>query len=338
VGANGNRYARDHYAFVRPDLATPLYFNTGHKGDVSGFTKIAYDIGRATLFGDLQARHAQFRYAPDGQSGIRASAIDWTFVNPKVGITYQLTGALRLYASYGRNSREPARNDMFAGFDNLDTSNVAFVGDLGRVRPETVHDVEAGVTARTAVASFQGNLFSMDFRNEIAPIGALSYLGLPLRKNVRASFRRGVELDGTYRIAPRATVAANLTLMRARIAEYTDDATGLTYRDVPPLLTPAVTTAQRIQLDATRRLSFAIEGRYTGKSQLDNTGDLRLTLPAAYLVDATASWRQGRVALTLRGNNLTNSKRFGSGYAGGATPYYYVLPPRNLFGALSLEF
>ena len=39
------------------------------------------------------------------------------------------------------------------------------------------------------------NVYSMDFRNEIAPIGALSLTGSPLRKNVGASYRRGVEAD-----------------------------------------------------------------------------------------------------------------------------------------------
>jgi hypothetical protein len=54
------------------------------------------------------------------------------------------------------------------------------------------------------------------------------------------------------------------------------------------------------------------------------------------------AWRfgRGRHALELRGNNLTNSKRFGSGYGGGGseTPYYYVLPPRNMFVTLKLGF
>jgi hypothetical protein len=45
------------------------------------------------------------------------------------------------------------------------------------------------------------------------------------------------------------------------------------------------------------------------------------------------AWRiaGGRHTLEIRGNNLGNSKRYGSGYGSGNTPYYYVLPPRNLF-------
>ena len=340
VGVNGNRYARDHYAFVRPALADPQYFNTGHKGDISGFAKVAYDVGQATVFGDVQTRRAEFRYVPDAHADIASRSISWTFLNPRGGVTYRLTPEVSLYGSYGVTSREPARGDMFAGFDNLDTSNVAFVGDLSRVRPETVHDAEAGVTLASDAVHLQANLFSMDFRNEIEPIGALSYQGLPLRKNVHASYRRGLELDGRVRLTRSVTASVNATLMQARIADYTDDASGESFHDVPPLLTPRILTAQRLEWQPSAALSLWGEGRYTGRSQLDNTGNPALVLPDAYVLDASAVWRfaSGRHALELRGNNLAGSKRYGSGYGSGDTPYYYVLPPRNLFVTLKLGF
>jgi iron complex outermembrane receptor protein len=339
AGVNVNRYARDHYAFIRPDLVNDIYFNTGHKGDVSGFGKVGYDLGRATLFGDVQVRRADFRYVPDVHADVAPGSISWTFVNPRAGLTYRLTPTVSAYASYGKMSREPARNDMLAGFDNLDTSNVAFVGPLSRVKPETVHDIESGINVRTGALQFQGNVFSMDFRNEIQPIGALSYLGLPLRKNVRASYRRGVELDATYRLPAGFTASANATIMRASIAEYTDDASAQTYYHVEPLLTPKVTSAQRLTWSNAHRVTASIGGRYTGRSQLDNTGDSNLILPAAYVMDGLLEWRFGRdrYAIAMRGENLTNSKRYGSGY-GGDRPYYYVLPPRSVFVTLELGF
>jgi iron complex outermembrane receptor protein len=126
VGVNANTYARDHSSFQRPNLTNPLYLNTGHKQDASAFAKLGYTVGLATLFGDVQARHAEFRYTPDAHAGLSGSSVSWSFLNPKVGVTYAASKPLSVYASYGQNSREPARSDMFAGFDNLDTSNVAF--------------------------------------------------------------------------------------------------------------------------------------------------------------------------------------------------------------------
>ena len=41
-----------------------------------------------------------------------------------------------------------------------------------------------------------------EFRHEILPLGRLSYIGTPLRTNVRSSWRRGVEPDLTLRPKP----------------------------------------------------------------------------------------------------------------------------------------
>jgi iron complex outermembrane recepter protein len=64
-GAHGNGYERAHYAAIRPDLDARLYDNTGYKNEASAFAKASFDVGRWSLFGDLQVRHAAFRYEPD---------------------------------------------------------------------------------------------------------------------------------------------------------------------------------------------------------------------------------------------------------------------------------
>lgn len=334
AGVNANSYARDHYTFVRPDFSAALYRNTGHKQDASGFAKVGYDAGRLSLFGDLQLRWARFRYSPDAESGITARAIDWRFANPKVGAAFRLTTPLSLYASYGINGREPARSDMFAGFDNLDTSNADFVGRLDRVHPERAHDLEAGVTFLGSSLALTANAFGMWFRDEILPIGELSYIGTPLRKNVRASRRAGLELDATYRGVPRLLLTGNATLMRGNIDGYTDDATGTTYDDVEPLLTPRALVRHGAELRLGTALRVGVDGRYTSRSFLRNTGERRFMLPASYVVDATLAFRpriwNGRHELLVQGNNLGNSLRYASGYSDGTESYYFVLPPRNV--------
>ena len=342
LGANANTYARDHHAYALPDERTPLYLNTGHKQDVSGFAKLAYDVldDRATLFGDVQLRTARFRYLPDQDAGIPSLAIDWTFVNPKVGITYHLTPALSLYSSYGVNAREPSREDMFGGFDNLDTTNAAFVGSLSAVRPERAHDLEGGVTLRTQRLNLQANVFDMRFRNEILPIGELSYIGTPLRVNVPSSYRRGVELDLTIAPLPTITTALNATLMTSRIREYSDRE-GVRYRNVPALLTPEFQSAQRISWRPLPTVELTAEGRYTGQSQLTNTNDPSLVLSASYVVDGVARWdfARGRYALSLYGSNLGNSRRYSTGnVSSSGTPRYFVLAPRSVQAVLRAAF
>jgi iron complex outermembrane receptor protein len=340
VGANANTYARDHAAYERPNTADPLYFNTGHKQDASGFTKLSYTTGGVTWFGDLQARRATFRYTPDRNAGIAERSVDWTFVNPKLGLSYAATPAWTLTASYGKNTREPARNDMFAGLDNLDSASAPFVGDLTRVRPETVHDVEAGAAYHGRDLAFSANVYSMDFRNEIAPIGAISELGAALRKNVDRSYRRGVEADATYRGIDRLTLTANASVSRNRIRDYVDSTgdTPVTYHDVSPLLTPTFQVFGRGAVAATRNLELALESRYQNRSYLTNTADANLILPAYADVSASLAWHFRRYEVLARVNNLTDGKKYGSGYASDGVSYYYVLPPRNFFITMKLDF
>ncbi len=340
VGVNANTYARDHAEYQPPDFANPLYLNTGHKQDVSGFAKLGYTVGAATLFGDVQLRHATFRYTPDAHAGIDERSVSWSFFNPKVGMTYQLSQPFSLYASYGRNTREPARGDMFAGFDNLDTSNVEFVGSLERVKPETVHDFEAGARYRTSIVDLQANIYSMDFRNEIAPIGQLSYLGSPLRQNVKSSYRRGIEGDITVHASSRLTIGGNVAASTNRIHEYSDSSgdTPVTYHNVEPLLTPRFLGSARAAFLVARGVSVAVEGRHQSRSFLQNTSDPQFTLPSSSNLDASLSWQLGNYELGARGNNLTDSKAYGSGYASGGVSYYFVVPPRNFFVTLKASF
>jgi iron complex outermembrane receptor protein len=227
---------------------------------------------------------------------------------------------------------------MFAGFDNLDTTNAEFVGDLSRVRPESVRDLEAGIVARSARFGVQANVYSMDFHNEISPIGPLSYLGLPLRKNVARSYRRGVEVDAAFRATAALTGTVNANVSQNRINAYTDDASGITYRDVEPLLTPRLIANGALRYAFGRGLSTSLDGRFVGRSYLANTSDARFTTPGRATVDGSAAWTILRYTLAIRVNNLTNTPFYTGGYTDGVTSYYYVLPPRNVFVTIRARF
>jgi iron complex outermembrane receptor protein len=329
VGAHATTYRRDHWLHIRPDLETRSYTNTGRKDEASGFAKLSADLAPILLVADLQLRGARFRYAPDANSGVTTPSIDWGFVNPKVGATVRLFRQLSLYGSVGRTGREPTRNDMFAGFDNLDATNIDFVGSFERVRPEYVTDVEAGATVEAPYISFRANGFWMAFRDEITPVGQLSYIGLPLRKNVNESTRRGVELDATLRGIPRLEGTFGGALMHSRIREYTDDASGLTYRNVEPLLTPRLTAVHDLRYTVAGPLSLSLSGHYASRSYLANTGDDRFVLPAAYVADAGLRVGGEQRSIQLIVYNVGDSHRYSGGYTDGITSWYYPYAARH---------
>ena len=329
AGAHASTYRREHWAAIRPDRSARLYTNAGRKEEASTFAKATLASGRITAVADLQLRGARFAYSPDAEAGVAPESIHWLFVNPKAGLTIRTTPRLALYASLGRTGREPTRNDMFAGFDNLDASNLEFVGPFDRVRPEYVTDLEAGMTVESPLASVRVNGFWMEFRDEITPVGQLSYLGLPLRKNVDRSSRRGVELDVTIAQRRRISGTVSAAYTHARIDAYTDDATAVTYRNVEPLLTPRFTGAHDLRVTVSRLVSLTVGGRYASRSFLANTGDHRFTLPAAYVSDVGVRAGSDRRSLQLIIRNVADTDRYAGGYTDGATSYYYVHAARH---------
>lgn len=340
AGVNASTYARDHQAAVRPALSTLLYDNTGHKDEVSAFAKGALTSGRATWFGDVQVRRPHFRYEPSAAAGIGERDISWVFVNPKVGVTLQGNSGLSYYVSYGITTREPTRSDMFAGADDMDTTNVASIGDLTRVKPERVFNGEVGATFTNSVVRFTANVYSMEFRNEIAKIGALSLTGSALRRNVGQTYRRGVEFDGNWRASDKLTFGGNATFSMNRIKSYTDSSgdTPATFKNVQPLLTPTVLTSQRGEFQITRNVSVSLEGRYQSKAYLTNTRNEALLLPDYYVLDGSVRFSLAGQALVVRGANLGDTKKFSSGYDNGDGPAYFILPPRSVFVTAEIRF
>jgi iron complex outermembrane receptor protein len=332
TGVNANTYQRAHRGYLQPDVE--LYDNTGHKQDASAFAKVSLDAGKARWFADVQGRWARFRYEPSDNAGIEGRSIDWAFLNPKAGVTYTLGRGVSAFASYGMTSREPARNDLFGGEDDLNSGNVADFGDFTRVKPERLADTEIGLNVTRAAFDLSANLYSMDFRNDIARIGAPTASGAILRRNVGSSYRRGLELDVAYRGIQRVVLAGNATWSTNRIRQFTDSSRGtpVVRRNVEPLLTPRFISAHRVEVMPNSKVMVGLEGRYQSRAFLDNTSSPDRVLPDYYTLDATARVTLGRTSLVLRGQNLGDTQKFGSGaVSGSGRVRYFVLPARALF-------
>lgn len=349
-GVHVNRFKRDH---TRDDLSIDArdYENYGVKEEYNAFAKYTYDTGRWHLYGDAQVRHATFDYHGD----LALESIDWTFFNPKVGARFNLDASSSVYASAGLTTREPARNDMFYGEDN---PSIAY--DLHAVKPERVLDFEAGWNYRRPNLELAANVYSMNFRNEIALTGELSDIGLPLRRNVDRSYRRGVELDAVWQATRAVRLQTTANFSRNRIAEWTQfydvydvegnwlEARPVTFEDVQPLLTPTVIVSQSVGFTPTPRFSTSLTGRYVGRSYLDNTNDDDFDAPAYALVDANVSYAVTPWArVSLQVNNALDADRvYPSGYSylyytgevRTGTAYYYPQAGRNAVVLLDFDF
>lgn len=338
AGAHVSTYHRDHALAIRPDIDAPLYDNRGHKQEQSAFAKATWTRGAFDWHGDVQVRRAAFRYRPTAGSTFGTPEVDWVFMNPKVGVTWRARPALSFHASVGQSGREPTRGDMFAGADDLDDAAAAELLPLDQVRPERLTDVEAGVRLARGPLTLGLNAFAMHFTNEIAPVGALSITGSQLRRNVDRSTRRGVELEAAWQARANLALSANAMWLRARIAEYTDEAAGVTYRDVPPLLTPAVIANAQAAWRPGTRTELTVTARHVGRSHLANDGNAALTTPAFTIADAGAAVTLGRHALRLQVQNLFSAEGFASGYTDGTERYFFPVAPRTLMATVAVRF
>jgi iron complex outermembrane receptor protein len=338
TGAHVSAYHRDHFLKIRPDLSTTVYDNTGFKQEQSAFAKATLARGTLDWSADVQLRRAAFRYRPTAGTGIGEPRIDWVFLNPRVALTWRAKPSVTAYVSLGQSGREPTRSDMFAGADDVDAATAADVLPLDQVRPERLTDLEAGVRIRRARASLSLNGFAMWFRDEIAPIGQVAVTGSQLRRNVPRSSRVGVELESQIQLHDALTVDANIMWMRARIAEYRDEASGVTYRDVSPLLSPAVIA----NLTATWRVLSNVDAlftsRHVSRSFLANDGNAALTTPAFTLVDTGVRLVIGRHALRVQMQNLFNARAYASGYTDGSTRYFFPVATRTLLATAVFTF
>jgi iron complex outermembrane receptor protein len=327
VGANVNVYDRTHSAVIKPNTSTDLYKNTGYKNDVMTWTKGSYALGKVTLFTDLQFRSAGFDYK---REGVSVDPITWDFVNYRFGVNYKACAKVNLYVMYGSSMREPTRNDMFAGFDDLDNSNVSFIGDFGRVKPEQVKNLEAGAVYASENLTLKGNIFSMDFTNEIAAVGKLSYIGLPLRKNVASSYRRGVEVEFSYKPLKNVEVTGYGTYMISRIKEYTNDETGKTYKNVESLNTPRHNYNVGVSYEY-KKAKVGASAHHTSNMWMNNENTAICT--GGTMVSLFLKYRVFRLTV----NNLTNIDNFASGYVSGGKNYFYVSPKLNYQFAVSFK-
>ncbi len=339
AGLHRNTYSREHSSAILPIQSNLLYKNTGRKSEFSSFLKCSYQFRIWTFFGDAQYRYTQFNYQSDKNEPLYIIPVNWNFFNPKAGVSCSISNKHLLYFSFGKSSREPTRNDLFAGYDNMDSLNYQEIGDLHKVIPETVRDFELGTKLLFNRCELNLNVYDMQFKNEIAAIGQLSYIGLPLRKNVAASYRRGIELDLSAVLFKQVSVITQANVSYNKIKTYTTEYDSSTYQNVQPLLTPPVVINQTIIYTATKWFSTEISARYLSRTYLDNSNNTAYIIPSSFIINAAIRIKfLKHHSVNFMMNNLANQRYFTSGYVQSGQPYYFAMATRNLFVTLMLKF
>jgi iron complex outermembrane recepter protein len=319
LGTHINNYRRDHSSLILPAL-THNYTNYGIREEASCFIKVTYDIKKTMLFGDVQYRHSTFAYHGD----MAMPQLKWSFINPKIGISHFITPRIKTYIFGGLCSREPNRTDIFQGADNP--------VNYSTIKPETVRNIESGITLSAKHYTLQSNIYYMNFTNEITLLGALGVNGLPLMKNVQSSFRSGLEIDGTYRdITTRLgiiDIMNNSSFAYNRITEAS--------RTFTPLYSPRLISNTFITMrnkKETRSIGANMKVQSSSYINWENTAQAK----GFYTLGLHVTQSLGKkFTCGVQLNNITNQKYFTNGYTIGSENYYFVNAPRNF--SLNLKY
>lgn len=345
-GIHGYIFNRVNEESFAPDFENPYYYETSDKQEFSWFGKVKWSQGDLHVFADLQIRTAKLAIQPDyDYIGIQPEGDvvkDWTFVNPKLGLSYSLSDNVMAYASAGRMGREPTRIDILGGF-SLGSANYE-QARADNFDPEYVNDYEGGLKLNYQNLALKANYFYMDFTDEIAPIGEVISFGVQKRRNIPQSYRAGLELDWNYLPLDFLALRGNLTYMQSEIQSLTTGA-GNTFEDKAPILSPEWIINNDIRVFPFNNLTVNVSGKYVSESFLEFTNTPIMTLPSYFVMDAAVTYEVDPVTFKLEVNNLGDEVYYSNGApvdvdsdGTNEEPGYFVNAGRNFFLTVTCSF
>lgn len=321
TGLHGNTYNRKHTGSEKS--LGQLYQNTGYKNETSFFTKVSYRFKRVTFFSDVQYRYVNFDY----KGSVALPRLDWHFINPKAGLSVAIKPNSTIYYSVGYTGREPTRNDMFGGNDDLlaDSLDNAI---LSNTKPEFVLNHELGFRYQNKNLNFNVNLYYMDFKNEIVLDGKFGPNGLALTNNVEQSFRTGLELSVNYKVSKHFSLTNNSSFNYSRIKEQTEK--------FIPILTPPIIINQEAVFSK-NNLAIALTARYQHHSFIDFANEEKVN--SYFLLNSRVSYSIKSFQFSLFLNNITNAKYFNHGYVDfDGSKKYFVQALINFYASIQYSF
>jgi iron complex outermembrane recepter protein len=331
--ANARHFGEIIWAQYNQNVTTlyphEYYNGESEKTDFNIYSKLNYKLTEGVnAFVDLQYRSVSYETAgiDDNQSSYSFDD-NFDFVNPKVGLSYQLSDRDMLYFSYAVANREPNRTDYVDGY----------------VKPTSEHldDFEAGWKESRDKIQFEANLYYMNYTNQLVLTGQLDDVGNPIRANVGKSFRTGVELSALVKLANNFTWNVNTTLSTNKNRDFVADESNLDEKkNTSIILSPSVIAGSQLTYSY-KRFHAALLSKYVGDQYLDNTENDDLTLEAYLVNDIRTGYsfdlKSTTMDVNLLINNVTDKMYSSNGYSWGTTPYYFPQAGRNIMAMITFK-
>jgi len=319
---SANSQIRQHY-----------YDGESQKDDFNMYAKWNYELTSAlNAFVDLQYRYVGYRTSGIDDD-LNPYNVDETFnfFNPKAGLSYSLSSNDILYGSYAVANREPNRSD--------------YLGSDIKPKSEHLENLEAGWRRRSERYAFELNYYLMNYRNQLVLTGKLDNVGNPIRENIGKSYRSGIELSGTVKLADKLTWNANATYSVNKNVDYVSDPTNVNEtKNTSIVLSPDWIAGSQLTYRVFRNFDATLLTKYVGRQYLDNTQTETLILEDYFINDFRFNYSffpKGMKALDLSVlvNNIFDVKYSSNGATyGDGVGYYFPQAGTNVMGMITMKF
>lgn len=307
------------------------YDNASVKSEMDAYARAEYDITQElTAYADLQFRGVSLKMKGIDDEFSDLAYSSWMpFFNPRAGLNWTLGKGHRAYISAALGHREPGRSDIK---EVIEAANAG--GNSPSLKPEQMIDTEIGYEFRSKTFSAGANIYLMEYRNMLLETGKITDTGYAVKENVPRSWRRGIELTGTWKPSPALRIDANTTLSINEIKDYTawweeyDNSSDWNpvgqysehFEKTTMLLSPSVVAAAKAAFTpfheslSLSSLELAADVKYVGKQYWDNTASEDRCIPAYTVVNFSISdsfrLRSGELNIGLYVGNLLNAEYY----------------------------
>jgi len=356
LGAELDQNYSDHWASIDwaenlpQNLSADYHYNEWHaRTDVAtAYGHELYDIDRQlTLMLDLEYDFNQYKFYDEKFAG-NSFTIPYHFVNPRIGLNYNITEESNTYFSISRTSRKPVLESIYNADESSagETPRFALNPDstlnFGEplVKPETLYDFELGYRFNNKGLSFGATTYWMEFYNELVDNGLLDQYGQPITENAQRTRHIGLELQASEMVTDEFSIYGNITASSNRFVHYEshNDVSGET------LTTPLTLDGHVIGgfpkflgnirgTYSSKGFSVVLLGQYVGSQFTDNFESPVDKIDPYFVINGWFSYKINNflslssVELKLYCNNLLNKLYI----AHGEGEYFYPAATRNFF-------
>lgn len=311
LGGGYNKYEGDHFGNVIWTREIPLdayvrqyYFDYSTKTDLNFYSKANYQINsRWNAFVDLQYRAVNYR-----ANAVETGVIDdnFSFFNPKAGVTYRLNATNNLYFSYAKAQKEPNRED----YKN------------GSPKPERLNDFELGWRLDKKQLKINLNAYYMRYQDQLVLTGAISDTGAPIRENSGDSYRMGVEADLTIRASDKWIFRPTMAISQNKNIDFYAERDGVLQNldNTNIAFSPDVILSNSIAFIPVQSLQISLLSKYVGEQYMSNLDLDSSKLDSYFVNDLNVSYeiKPKKLFETIRlsalVNNILDVKYISNGY------------------------